>query len=109
MLFKSPEPALRVSIGLIVTLALFSLLVVGFLLYMATRARRNPVRTGREGLVHEVGTARSDLAPEGKVFVHGEIWDAVAEAPVREGESVEVVGVRDMILAVRPHGRQAVG
>ena len=73
------------------------------------RARRNPVRTGREGLVHEVGTARSDLAPEGKVFVHGEIWDAVAEAPVREGESVEVVGVRDMILAVRPHGRQAVG
>lgn len=109
MLFKSPEPALRVSLGLIATLALFSLVVVGFLLYMSGRALRNPVRTGREGLVHEVGTARSDLAPEGKVFVHGEIWDAVAEAPVREGEAVEVVGVRDMILAVRPHPRQAPG
>lgn len=101
MLFKTPEPALRVSVELITMLSTFTLLVVGFLAFMALRAQRAPVRTGIEGLIHEVGTARSPLSPRGKVFVHGEIWDAVAEEPVAAGEPVEVVAVRDMTLAVR--------
>ncbi|HEY0511931.1 MAG TPA: nodulation protein NfeD [Thermoanaerobaculia bacterium] len=101
MLFKSPEPALRVSVELIAMISAFSLLVVGFLVFMALRARRLPVRTGLEGLIHEIGTARSPLAPRGKVFVHGEIWDAVADQPIAAGEPVEVLGVRNLILAVR--------
>ncbi|HEX9940805.1 MAG TPA: nodulation protein NfeD [Thermoanaerobaculia bacterium] len=101
MLFKSPEPALRVSVELIAMLSAFTLLVVGFLAFMALRAQREPVRTGIEGLVHEVGTARSPLNPRGKVFIHGEIWDAIAEEPVAPGEPVEVVAVRNLTLAVR--------
>ncbi len=101
MLFKTPEPALRVSVQLIAMLSTFALLVVGFLAFMALRAQRAPVRTGIEGLIHEIGTARSPLNPRGKVFVHGEIWDAVAEEPVATGESVEVVAVRNLTLAVR--------
>jgi len=101
MLFKTPEPALRVSGALIAMVAAFSLLVVGFLAAMALRAQRMPVRTGVEGLIHEIGTARSPLAPRGKVFVHGEIWDAVAEEPVAMGEPVEVIAVRNLTLAVR--------
>jgi membrane-bound serine protease (ClpP class) len=104
MLFKSPEPALRVSVELIAMLAGFSLLVVGFLVLMSLRARALPVRSGREAMLHEIGTARSLLDPHGKVFVHGEIWDAVAEegeAPVAAGEPVEVTAVRNLTLAVR--------
>ena len=105
MLFKTPEPAMRVSLEVIVSLALFSLLTVGFLTFMAIRAREVPVRTGREGLLHEIGVARSPIAPRGKVFVHGEIWDAVSDEPVSAGEPVEVVAVRNLTLAVRPHRR----
>lgn len=105
MLFKTAEPALRVSLEVIVSLALFSLLLVGFLTFMVYRARQAPVRTGLEGLVHEIGTARSAIAPRGKVFVHGEIWDAVSDEPVAQGEPVEVVAVRNLTLAVRPHRR----
>jgi membrane-bound serine protease (ClpP class) len=105
MLFKTPEPALRVSLEVIVSLAVFSLAVVGFLMFMAIRARQTPVRTGMEGLLNEIGTARSPLDPRGKVFVHGEIWDAVSDVPVASGETVEVVAVRNLTLAVRPHRR----
>lgn len=105
MLFKSPEPALRVSLEVIVSLALFSLAVVGFLMTMAMRARGAPVRTGTEGLVHEIGTARSTIDPRGKVFVHGEIWDAVSDEPVAAGDPVEVLAVRNLTLAVRPYRR----
>ncbi|HEX6902710.1 MAG TPA: nodulation protein NfeD [Thermoanaerobaculia bacterium] len=101
MLFKTPEPALRVSVELIATLAVFTLLVVGFLAVMAVRVLKTPVVTGVEGMIHEVGIARSDLAPRGKVFVHGELWDAVADEPVAAGERVEVVAVRNLTLAVR--------
>jgi membrane-bound serine protease (ClpP class) len=101
MLFDSPEPALRVSIDLIASLAAFAALVVGFLTFMALRVFKRQVRTGAEGLVHEQGTARSPLAPRGKVFVHGEIWEAVAEEPVAAGEPVEVVAVDGLTLKVR--------
>jgi membrane-bound serine protease (ClpP class) len=101
MLFKTPEPALRVSVELIATLAVFTLLVVGFLAFMAVRVLKTPVVTGVEGMIHEVGIARSELAPRGKVFVHGELWDAVADEPVPAGERVEVVAVRNLTLAVR--------
>lgn len=105
MLFKSPEPALRVSLEVIVSLAVFSLAVVAFLMTMALRVRRAPVRTGLEGLVHEIGTARSPIDPRGKVFVHGEIWDAISDEPVASGDPVEVVAIRNLTLAVRPYRR----
>jgi membrane-bound serine protease (ClpP class) len=106
MLFKSAEPALRVSLNVIVTLAGFSALVVGFLSYMVMRAHQLPVRTGIEGLLRELGTAQTPLSPRGKVFVHGEIWDAVLEGEgsrtVAAGEPVEVVRMQDLTLTVRP-------
>jgi membrane-bound serine protease (ClpP class) len=106
MLFKTPEPALRVSLEVIVSLAAFSLAVVGFLTFMTIRVRQSPVRTGMEGLVREIGTARSPIDPRGKVFVHGEIWDAVSDEPVAPGDPVEVIAVRNLTLAVRPYRRQ---
>jgi membrane-bound serine protease (ClpP class) len=102
LLFKTAEPALRVSLGLVATLAVFAVLVVGFLMTLVVRAHRARVHTGAEGLVREAGRAFSDLSPRGKVFVHGEIWHAVSERPVAAGEPVEVVAVEGMLLRVRP-------
>jgi membrane-bound serine protease (ClpP class) len=107
MLFKTPEPALRVSVELIAMISAFTLLVVGFLVFMSLRARRMPVRSGVEGMIHEIGVARSPLNPRGKVLLQGEIWDAVADEPVEMGEAVEVMAVRNLTLAVR-HRREIV-
>src|SRR6185295_2588886 len=107
MLFKTPEPALRVSVQLITMLSTFTLLVVGFLVFMAVRAQRLPVRAGAEGLLQEVGVARSGIAPRGKVFVHGELWEAEAAEPVAAGEEVEIVGVSHLLLTVRPRRRSS--
>jgi membrane-bound serine protease (ClpP class) len=108
MLFNTPEPALRVSIELIAMLTAFTVLVVGFLIWMSLRARRLPVRTGMEGLIRETGVARSELAPRGKVFVHGELWDAEASEAVAAGQEVEIVAVSHLLLTVRPHRRRAI-
>ncbi len=102
MLFNSPDPALRVSLEVIVTAAGTTIVVVLFLMFQVLRAHRAQVRTGVEGMIRERGRAQSDLSPRGKVFVHGEIWDAESEAPALRGDPVEVLAVEGMWLRVRP-------
>ncbi|HVR28234.1 MAG TPA: nodulation protein NfeD [Thermoanaerobaculia bacterium] len=102
MLFKSADPAIRVSVQLIVGMAAVASAVVALMATLVVRVHRRRASTGREGMVSERGVARTDLAPHGKVSVHGEIWDAVADAPVGAGQPVEVVGVEGLLLRVQP-------
>jgi membrane-bound serine protease (ClpP class) len=67
---------------------------------IALRARRNKVVTGAQGLVGEIGVAHTALSPAGKVFVHGEIWDAVSPTPVAAGAKIVVREVQDLKLEV---------
>jgi membrane-bound serine protease (ClpP class) len=101
MLFRTPEPALRVSTSLIATLAVVAALVVAGGVLLVSRAFRNPVTTGAEGLIGARTLARTALAPSGKVFVEGEWWNAVADGEVAAGEPVEIVAVEGMTLRVR--------
>jgi len=52
--------------------------------------------------VNEVAVAHTPLNPEGKVFVHGEFWDAVCTRPVEAGARVRVVAVEGLRLTVEP-------
>lgn len=101
MLFKTAGAMLQVSLPLIATLVVFTVAVVGLMLFLAIRAQGTPVSTGAEGMLHERGTARTAIAPRGKVFVHGELWDAVAAEPVAAGETVEITAVHNLTLEVR--------
>ncbi len=105
LLFRDVDPALQLSRGLIAATAGMAALVVGFLAVLAARAQRAPVHAGHAGLVGEVGRALGELAPAGRVFVHGEIWNADAEAPVHADQTVRVIGVEGLRLRVRPEER----
>jgi membrane-bound serine protease (ClpP class) len=105
MLFESADPAIRVSLALVGAVAVTAVVLVAFLASLAVRAQAHRVATGSEGMVGLVGTARTALAPRGKVFVHGEIWDAVAEGEVAAGAAVEVVEMVGLELRVRAAAR----
>ncbi len=107
LLFRDLDPALRLSWGLIAATAITAALVVGFLAVLAARAQRAPVFAGKAGLVGELGRAIGDLDRSGRVFVHGEIWNADSEAPVRSDQAVRVVGVEGLRLKVRPEERSS--
>jgi membrane-bound serine protease (ClpP class) len=94
MLIDAPIPELKPSLKLIIPLALGISLIFIFLVVLAVRAHAQRAVTGREGLVGRIGEARTVLAPEGKVFVHGELWNAEAEEEIEKGAKVEVVEVR---------------
>ena len=58
------------------------------------------LRTGREGLVDMIGLAKSEIDMVGKVFVHGEYWDARSDIPIPKGSKVRVKSVDGMLLTV---------
>ena len=88
----------------ILTVVLLAIILFLGVLTYVIRAQLAKVKTGSEGLVGETGVARTDIAPSGKVFVHGELWDAISEEPLRAGEQVKVVGVTGMTVKVKRAG-----
>ncbi len=53
-------------------------------------------------MIGETGSAVTDLSPGGKVFVHGEYWDAVARENLPAGARVRVTAIRQLTLTVEP-------
>lgn len=101
MLFQSSVPYLRLSLSVLIPsialISLFFVVVVG----LVVKAQRRKTYTGTEGLIEMVGTARSDIETQGKVFVHGEIWDARSNTPIAAGSKVRVEKVEGMLLVVK--------
>jgi membrane-bound serine protease (ClpP class) len=102
LLIDSPIPEMRVKLATALAVSIPVGLITAFLMTVALQARRNKVVTGVEGLIGEVAVAQTALTPTGKVFVHGELWDAVASANVPAGEKVLVQNVDGLQLRVEP-------
>jgi membrane-bound serine protease (ClpP class) len=102
MMFKGTGPDLKLSWRVLLpTLILIS----GFFVFVAGlvfRAQISKPRTGSKGLVGEIGIVKKALAPEGKVFVHGELWNAKSDKTVEEDAKVRVVNVVNLMLEVEP-------
>jgi len=100
LLVDGPIPQMRVNIltALAVSVPLGCITI--FLMSIALRARRNKVVTGKRGLIGAVGEARTDIDPEGKVFVLGELWNAHAPSRVGIGEPIVVRNVEGLELEV---------
>ncbi|HUA17024.1 MAG TPA: nodulation protein NfeD [Verrucomicrobiae bacterium] len=104
LLVDAPIPQLRVSLITALAVSIPFGVITAFLMTVALRARRNKVATGVQGLEGETGVAQTALSPQGKVFVHGELWDAVASSPLAIGQLVIVRRVDGLILQVDPLG-----
>src|SRR5579871_511712 len=102
MLVNGPIPEMRIHWSTAVGLALPFSVITMLLLSLVVRARHNKVVTGAEGMLGIIGSTVTELAPEGKVFVRGEYWDAVAARPVAPGARVRVTAIEKLKLTVEP-------
>jgi membrane-bound serine protease (ClpP class) len=102
LLVDGPIPEMRVRLVTALAVSIPFGLITAFLMSIAVRARRNKVVTGKQGLIGEIGVAETTLSPGGKVFVHGELWDAVSTVNLAAGERVVVQDVDGLTLRVDP-------
>lgn len=99
MLFDTDIPGLAIARPLIGALALLSAGLLVLVLGMALKARRRPVVSGAEEMLGAVGEV---LDANGRVRVHGELWQAQSDTPLHAGDEVRVTGRTGLILRVVP-------
>jgi membrane-bound serine protease (ClpP class) len=102
LLVDSPIPEMRVHLVTALAVSIPLGLITAFLMTIALRARRNKVVTGSQGMIGETGIAQTTLSRQGKVFVHGELWDAVSSYDIPIGQLVVVRQVDGLTLHVDP-------
>ncbi len=102
LLFESPDPYIQVSLRVIVPMIATLAAIILFILQRVLSAQAKPVRTGAQGLLGELGVASTAIDPDGRVFVHGESWDATSPRPVAQGQRVRVLHVKGLRLLVEP-------
>jgi len=102
LLFESVDPIMRVSKSLVISMSVLTG-GLGFLLAkMLFHDRNLKVKGGKEGIVGALGKVRTEIAPgkEGKVFVHGEIWNAVSDTKIKKGSKIVVKSIDGLTLTV---------
>ncbi|CAI2717762.1 NfeD family protein [Nitrospina watsonii] len=104
MLIDSDDPAMQISNTVLIPTLAVSIAVTVGALWLATRSAGLKAVSGHEGLVGEHGTAYSKLNPQGKVRVHGEIWQAVCDGSIDKGDAVVVEGLDGLTVKVRKSG-----
>jgi membrane-bound serine protease (ClpP class) len=103
LLFDTPNSDLTID-GTIVYTAVATMaslvLAIGYLVFRSQRARPT---LGMDGLIGKIGEVRATLNPSGKVFVHGEYWNAQTQTdvPIDVGDKVQIVGYEGMNLKVK--------
>jgi membrane-bound serine protease (ClpP class) len=102
LLVDAPIPEMRVHLVTALAISIPLGVITAFLMTIALKARRNKIVTGEQGLVGETGVAQTPLSPQGKVFIHGELWDAIANSALPVGQLVVVRKVDGLILQVEP-------
>ena len=102
LLVDGPIPQMRVQLWAALAVAIPIGIITVFLMTIALRARRNKIVTGEQGMIGEVAIVCAPLTPSGKVFVQGELWDAISPANVDAGARVVVRRVENLVLHVEP-------
>jgi membrane-bound serine protease (ClpP class) len=105
MLVEGPIPELRIHTATTIAVTLPLAAIMIFLLRLAIASRKMKTITGEEGMIGEAGVAKSDIHFNGKVFVHGEFWNASSATPIPAGSPVRVVKVQGLKVEVEEEKR----
>ncbi len=100
ILIDVPYPELRLPLKLVLAVVIPFGIVFTFVMRLAMRARRAKVTTGSAGMIGLIGRVETAIAPEGTIFVRGELWKARSKMSIAPGESVRVTGMDGLVLEV---------
>jgi len=103
MLFNSPEQWARVSMKVLVPAVVVFAGFFVLCMALVVRGQKRPRVSGIEAMVGETGRVLHEIKGEsdtGKVVVHGEIWNAKADSPIKTGATIKVLEVDRRLVQV---------
>jgi len=97
MLIDTVDPSLKISKSVLVSVALFTGVVVFVVFRLAYKAALHRPFTGNEGMVGRIGEVRSG----GFVYVEGALWKAESDETLEIGSKVEITSAENLLLKVK--------
>jgi membrane-bound serine protease (ClpP class) len=102
VLISPDSPYGDIPISVIATMVLTTVLFFLVAGRLGLKAQKRKKMTGYEELIGEEGTALTDFERgKGKVFIKGEIWNAVSEDDIKKDDTVIVEQVKGLTLYVK--------
>jgi membrane-bound serine protease (ClpP class) len=103
MLFNRAEEGFHLSLFYLIPATLLTALFFLFVAGAGLRAQRLPVRAGTETMLGKAAPALTQIdTNNGKIFVEGELWNAVSDTPIQPGQPAEIVAIDGLTLKVKP-------
>ena len=104
MLFNRSDPLFRLSLAYIIPATIITAGLFLFVVGKGLRAQRLPVRTGAESMIGKTAVTMTPVDSRGgRLFIEGEIWNAVSDAPIAKDEPIEVTAVEGLTLRIKSH------
>ena len=102
MLFNHADPLFRLSLGFIIPATLVTAGFFVFVIGKGLRAQLLPVKVGKETLIGKTVTALTPIdSHNGTIFVEGEYWNAISDAPIGKGEDAEIAAVQGLTIKLK--------
>jgi len=102
MLFEGNDTGIQLAWNVVIptllTISIFFVAVAS----LAFKAQVTKPKTGIQGIIGEIGVVKKTIDLQGKVFVHGELWNATSKSPIAEGTRIRVVNIERLVLEVEP-------
>lgn len=106
MMFDTGVPGFGISLTFVVTFAVLTGAALLLLVSYVMKLHRRGAVSGQGSIVGGTGTAMEDFTVEGRVWLEGEAWHAVTNAPVQKDEEVVVRRLEGLTLYVEPTGHR---
>jgi membrane-bound serine protease (ClpP class) len=98
ILMDTESEAFQIAVPLIIAVAAFSVLMLVMVFGMLIRSRRVALVSGNSAMLGEKAEVMEDFAEQGQVWVHGELWQAVTEQPVKKGQMIPIKAINGLKL-----------
>ncbi len=105
MLFNRADPLYRLSLNYIIPATLVTAAFFVFVIGKGLRAQLLPVKVGAQILIGKTVTALTPIDSHGGwIFVEGEYWNAVSDAPIEKGQVAEIAAVQGLSVKLKTKG-----
>src|SRR5436309_6255124 len=105
MLFNRADPLFRLSLSYIIPATLVTAAFFIFIIGKGLRAQLLPVKVGAQILIGKTVTALTPIYSRGGwIFVEGEYWNAVSDAPIEKGQVAEIAAVQGLSVKLKTKG-----
>jgi len=102
ILFDTEGSEIQVATPIIAAVTILSSAFFLIILRMIFAAHRKPVVSGADEMLGSIGQILEDFEESGRIYIHGETWQAQSKSPLRRGDQVRVIAIDGLVLNVEP-------